>query len=347
MTPTLKDVAELAGVSTSAVSRAFTQGASVSAKTRAKVEEAARTLGYAPSLIARSLATNRTKLIGLVANNFQNPVFLDVFDLYTHVLQARGFRPLLFNLSNVADPSESARLLRQYSVDGVIVATSTLPPAFPITFRDAGLRIVHAFGRASRRPPVHVVGIDNVAAGRLAARTLLGRGYRRLAFLGGPQAATSTQDRAAGFLKQLAESGAVPPRLGYARAYSYDAGRDAVGALLEDKRLEAIFCGDDLIAMGAIDAARAAGRAVPGDIGFLGFNDMAMASWAPYKLTTIRQPVGDIIRRSVELMLELVEGPQTRPSATVFPCTIVERATLRATSSATARDRRQSPARPA
>ncbi len=90
------------------------KGASVSPKTRAKVEDAARTLGYAPSLIARSLATNRTKLIGLVANNFQNPVFLDVFDLYTRALQARGFRPLLVNLSDVVDPSESARLLKQY-----------------------------------------------------------------------------------------------------------------------------------------------------------------------------------------------------------------------------------------
>ena len=204
MTPTLKEVAELAGVSTSAVSRAYTEGASVSAKTRAKVEAAAKALGYAPSMIARSLATSRTKLIGLVANNFQNPVFLDVFDLYTRALQARGFRPLLVNLTDVADPSDSARLLRQYSVDGVIVATSTLPPGFAVAFQDTGLKVVHAFGRAARHPPVPVVGVDNVAAGRLAAKTLLARGYRRLAFLGGPKAATSTQDRAAGFVKELA-----------------------------------------------------------------------------------------------------------------------------------------------
>jgi len=337
MNPTLKDVAELAGVSTSAVSRAFTKGASVSAKTRAKVEEAAQSLGYAPSLIARSLATSRTKLIGLVANNFQNPVFLDVFDLYTRALQARGYRPLLVNLTDITDPSESARLLRQYSVDGVIVATSTLPPAFPITFQDAGLRIVHAFGRASRRPPVHVVGIDNVAAGRLAAKTLLGRGYRRLAFLGGPQAATSTQDRAAGFLKEIAEAGRAAPRLSYARAYSYDAGREAIGVLLDAGKPDAIFCGDDLIGMGAMDGARAAGLRVPEDLGFLGFNDMAMSRWAPYNLTTIRQPIDDIIRRSVDLMLELVEGAQSKPSTTIFPCTVIERATLRPVSTRAAR----------
>lgn len=328
---TLKDVADLAGVSTSAVSRAFTPGASVSPRTRSKVEDAARKLGYAPNLIARSLATRSTKLIGLVANNFRNPVFLDVFDLYTRALQARGYRPLLVNLSDVVDPTESAALLKQYHVDGVIVATSTLPPTFPLTFRDAGLRIVHAFGRPSRRPPVHVVGIDNIAAGRMAAQTLLARGYRKLGFLGGPQAATSTQDRAGGFLKALAEAGAETPQVAYARAYSYDAGREAIGALLHDRELEAIFCGDDLICMGAMDGARAAGLSVPEDIGFLGFNDMAMARWTPYNLTTIRQPIDDIIRRSVELMLELVEGegePQ-RPTAAMLPCAIIERTTLR------------------
>ena len=164
-------------------------------------------------------------------------------------------------------------------------------------------------------PPVPVVGIDNVAAGRLAAKTLLARGYRRLAFLGGPKAATSTQDRAAGFVKELQAAQAEAARLDYAHAYSYDAGREAIGALLEEARLEAIFCGDDLICMGAMDAARAAGRAVPDDLGFLGFNDMAMARWAPYSLTTIRQPINDIIRRSVELMLELVEAPQATPDA--------------------------------
>ena len=264
-----------------------------------------------------------------MANNFQNPVFLDVFDLYTRALQARGYRPLLVNLTDVVDPSELAQLLRQYHVDGVIVATSTLPPSFPVTFREAGLRIVHAFGRAARRPPVHVVGIDNLAAGRLAAQTLLARGYRRLAFLGGPQTATSTQDRAAGFLNEISAAGVVAPRLSYARAYSYDAGREAIGALLDDHEPQVVFCGDDLICMGAMDGARAAGRAVPRDLGFLGFNDMAMARWAPYNLTTIRQPIDDIIRRSVDLMLDLVEGQASRPSATVFPCTITERTTLR------------------
>ncbi|MEM8658412.1 MAG: LacI family DNA-binding transcriptional regulator, partial [Pseudomonadota bacterium] len=125
MASTLKDVAERAGVSRSAVSRTFTEGASVSRKTRDKVLAAAKDLNYSPNFLARGLSTRRTKLIGLVSNNFHNPVFLEVFDLFTRSLQDRGLRPLLVNLSDETDPEHSIQMLRQYSVDGVIVASST------------------------------------------------------------------------------------------------------------------------------------------------------------------------------------------------------------------------------
>ena len=127
MPVTLKEVAERAGVSRSAVSRTFTDGASVSEKMRNKVEKAARELGYSPNALASSLTTGRTKLIGLVSNNFHNPIFLEVFDLFTRGLQDRGLRPLLVNLTEERDPENSVRMLRQYSVDGVVVASSTLP----------------------------------------------------------------------------------------------------------------------------------------------------------------------------------------------------------------------------
>src|SRR6056297_1760560 len=170
---TLKDVAARAGVSRSAVSRTFTAGASVSTKTRRKVEKAAAELGYSPNALASSLTTGRTKLIGLISNNFHNPLFLEVFDLFTRSLQERGLRPLLVNLTDETDPENSLRLLRQYSVDGVIVASSTLPPSFAEAFRNAGVPVVHSFGRYTTSPHVHVVGIDNIACGRMAAGALV------------------------------------------------------------------------------------------------------------------------------------------------------------------------------
>ena len=330
MVVTLKDVAERAGVSRSAVSRSFTEGASVSAKTRAKVEKAANDLGYTPNALASSLTTGRTKLIGLIVNNFHNPLILEVFDLFTRGLQDRGLRPLLVNLSDATDPAASVKMLRQYSVDGVIVASSTLPSSFAESFKNAGLPVVHAFGRYAIAPDVHVVGIDNVACGRMAAEALVQRGYRRLAFLGGPRTATSTQDRVAGFLGALAPYPEIRVSTSYATDYSFDAGRAEMQRLLTETPAEAYFCGDDLLAVGALSAIQEAGLAVPGDIGLIGLNDMEMARWQLIGLTTIHQPVAQIIEAAIDLVVSIIEKPDRPPEVRLFPCRVIERRTLRA-----------------
>ncbi|MCC1492710.1 LacI family DNA-binding transcriptional regulator [Cognatishimia sp. F0-27] len=330
MPVTLKDVAERAGVSRSAVSRTFTVGASVSEKTRAKVEKAAAELGYSPNALASSLTTGRTKLIGLVSNNFHNPLFLEVFDRFTRGLQERGLRPLLVNLSEETDPANSVRMLRQYSVDGVIVASSTLPPSFAQAFRDAGVPVVHSFGRYRSAPQVHVVGIDNIACGRMAAETLVARGYRRVAFLGGPEAATSTQDRALGFFDALGKHRDVTATLSYATAYSFDAGRVEMTKCLISDPAEAYFCGDDVLSIGALSAIREAGLSVPGDIGLIGLNDMEMAAWQLIDLTTIHQPVAEIIEASIDLVIATIEKPSRHPETRLFSCKVIERGTLRA-----------------
>ncbi|WP_343079198.1 LacI family DNA-binding transcriptional regulator [Ostreiculturibacter nitratireducens] len=330
MTVTLKDVAKRAGVSRSAVSRTFTEGASVSEKTRRKVEQAAAELGYSPSVLASSLTTGRTKLIGLVSNNFHNPVFLEVFDRFTKGLQERGLRPLLVNLSDETDPAASVRLLRQYSVDAVIVASSTLPPSFSRAFREARVPVVHSFGRPTGQAEVHVVGIDNVEAGRLAARTLVARGYRRLAFLGGPEAATSTQDRLTGFREELARHPGAAATASFATAYSFEAGRAEMRRLLsEGPPAEAYFCGDDVLSIGALSALRDAGLDVPGDVGLLGLNDMEMAGWEIINLSTIRQPIPEIVAASIELAVAVAETPDGPPEARILTCEVVERGTLR------------------
>ncbi len=328
MAATLKDVAQRAGVSPSAVSRAFTPGASVSDKMRQRVEQAAAELGYSPNFLARSLTTRRTKLIGLVSNNFHNPIFLEVFDLFTRGLQDRGLRPLLVNLSNETDPEHSVRMLRQYSVDGVVVASSTLPSGFALAFSDAEIPVVHSFGRHAPAPKVHVVGIDNVACGRMAARELLARGYRRVGFLGGPEAATSTQDRHQGFMEALAAHPDVAVSVCYADAYSFQAGRSKMQDLLGGPLQEAYFCGDDVLSIGVMSALQEAGLSVPGDVGIIGLNDMEIAGWQNINLTTIHQPIADIINASIDLMVEMLETPGGAPKARLFDCHVVERGTL-------------------
>jgi DNA-binding LacI/PurR family transcriptional regulator len=330
MAATLKDVALRAGVSRSAVSRTFTKGASVSAKTRAKVEAAAEALGYAPNALASSLTTGRTKLIGLIANNFHNPLILEVIDLFTRGLQERGLRPLLVNLTEATDAAATLHLLRQYSVDGVIVASSTLPSSLAESFHTAGLAVVHAFGRAVTGSQVPVAGIDNAACGRIAAEALAARGYRRIGLLGGPRQASSTQDRARGFLEALAGLPSITVAESYADAYSFDAGREAMARLLAGRPMEAYFCGDDLLAIGAMCAIAEAGLGVPRDIGIIGLNDMEMARWPSIGLTTISQPVDLIIKAAIEMIVEAIGSPRKTPDIRIFPCHLVERGTLRA-----------------
>lgn len=329
MPVTIKDVAERAGVSRSAVSRTFTEGASVSMETRGKVEQAALDLGYSPNALASSLTTGRTKMIGLISNNFHNPIFLEVFDLFTRGLQDRGLRPLLVNLTDETDPENSVRMLRQYSVDGVIVASSTLPPSFARAFRDARMPVVHSFGRHASSPNVHVVGIDNVACGRMAVRELIKRGYARIGFLGGPEKATSTQDRLAGFLSEMRKFPDAEASFSFADAYSFEAGRIEMARLLTASPAEAYFGGDDVLSIGAMSAIQAYGLNVPGDIGLIGLNDMAIASWQNIDLTTIHQPIGEIIETSIDLIEAMLDDPEQQPEARLFPCKVVERGTLK------------------
>jgi DNA-binding LacI/PurR family transcriptional regulator len=326
---TAKEVAKLAGVSISAVSRTFTAGASVSSETREKVIAATRSLGYQPNALARSLMTKRTELIALISNNFDNPMFMDVFDLFTRRLQQRGRRPLLANLSGGARADVALEMLLKYSVDGVIVASSTLPPEFTDQCAEAGMPVVRAFGRPAGTTTGNIVGCDNFQGGRVAGEMLRDRGYTNIAFLGGPQAATSTEDRLRGLREGLAVTGLEPCAVVYGHSYCHGAGYALMKELLRNGGIDAVFCGDDVLAMGAIDACREAGARVPQDIGLMGFNDMAMAAWPSYNLTTIHQPVAEIIITAVELLLNIVDHTAEKKAIRLFECHAVERGTLR------------------
>jgi len=326
---TAREVAELAGVSVSAVSRTFTAGASVSPRTREKVLAATQSLGYQPNALARSLMTGRTELIALISNNFDNPLFMEIFDLFTRRLQQRGRRPLLANLSGGARPHLALEMLLKYSVDGVIVASSTLPLRFIEECAEAGMPVVQAFGRPGNSASGNIVGCDNLQGGRLAGDMLRERGYRNIAFLGGPQTATSTEDRLRGLRDSLAIAGLAPCAVVYGHSYCHEAGFTLMKQLLRNGGIDAVFCGDDVLAMGAIDACRDANVDVPRDIGVIGFNNMAMAAWPGYNLTTIHQPVADIIVTAVELLLGIVDQSALSTDARLFDCSAVERGTLK------------------
>lgn len=328
MAVTLRDVARAAGVSASAVSRSYTDGAPVSQATRARVKAAADRLGYLPNRLASSLTTGRTRLVGIVADDFGNPFFLRVFDLFTRGLQDQGFRPLLINLSGPGAAETAVRALREYSVEAAILVSASLPPAFARAFKAAGVPVVHAFARAAVEPEISQTGINDAGAGRLAAKVLFDRGYRKLGFIGGPERAMPTRDRFNGFRNMVLKQGQTLAAA-FAPAFTYDAGRAAMMALLADDPCEAYFCADDVLAVGAIAALRGAGVSVPGDVGVIGMNDMEMAGWSGIDLTTIALPVAQIVEASVELALAQIRDPLHQPEAKTFGCLVIERGTLR------------------
>jgi DNA-binding LacI/PurR family transcriptional regulator len=321
-------VAKLAGVSRSAVSRSFTVGASIAPSTLLRVREAAEHLGYRPNILARSLTTGQTGLVGLVANNFHNPVYLEWFDIFTRLLQARGLRTLLINLTDEVEPLRSLDLLLQYQVDAVVVATSTLPISFASAFADAGLPVVHAFGR-DNDGDFDVVGIDNREAGRIAARRLLACGYQAVGFLGGPENSTSTGDRLAGFMDVVEAFPGVTCQVSFSQAYSFEGGFEAMQALMSGDLAQGYFCGDDVVSIGAMSALRRGGIKVPEAVGIIGFNNVEMAAWDNIRLTTVAQPLKQIVEVTVErLQAQLQSKVPYQPRAELLPCEIIERDTL-------------------
>jgi DNA-binding LacI/PurR family transcriptional regulator len=178
---------------------------------------------------------------------------------------------------------------------------------------------------------VHVVGIDNAEAGRIAARELLARGYTSVAFLGGPESATSTQDRLKGFKGEIDMHPGISFNCSFAAAYSFDAGRAEMLRLSNDATplAQAYFCGDDVLSIGVLSALQSRGLRVPEDVGIIGLNDMAMSRWDNINLTTIHQPIKQIINSSIELMGAMLEEADRYPEARLFSCRVVERGTLR------------------
>lgn len=328
MAATIKDVALHAQVSRSAVSRTFTDGASVSSKMRKKVEKSAELLGYRPNLLARSLTTRRTKLIGLISNNYKNPYFLEIFDLFTRGLQDVGLRPLLVNLTNDEDPKIAAELLLQYSVDGVIFAGSELHAGFSNAIRESEIPVVHSFGHPQGGFEVHTVSVDDKQCGQVAAQTLIERGYKSVGYIGGSSTMMVINDRLEGFKDEIAKHPDIKLNISFAGTHSYIAGRDEMNRLLKTSHAEAYFCSDDVLSIGAISAIEEAGLCVPRDIGIIGMNNMEISGWDNINLTTIHQPTAQIVSSTIELVEAILEDDKRHPETRLFSCKLIDRGTL-------------------
>lgn len=325
------DVARLAGVSQSAVSRTFTPGTSVSPRMAEKVRRAAEELGYRPNAAARTLITGRSRIVGLVVYYLDNQFYPDAVEKLSIALQAEGYHVLLFTASpTLGDVEPVVQRILDYQVDAIVMVSISLGST--LAERCAALNIpVLLFNRDQPGADLFAVTSDNVAGGRLAAQALLAGQPERIAYLAGFEGASTQIDRERGFREVLAEAG----RALHAREvgdFRYDVAREAARHLFARADLpDAVFVADDHMAFAALDVVRhERGLRVPEDVAIIGHDDVPQAAWPSFDLTTVRQPLRRMVTETVDMLLTAMTTPDTLPEKRMLAPVLIRRGSTRA-----------------
>ncbi len=322
------DVARLADVSQSAVSRSFSTDASVSADTRAKVLKAARKLGYRPNVIARAMISGRSRLIAVLVAYLDNQFYPIVIEQLSRALQDRGFHVLLF-MTDTGNQDEVVQQMMGYQVEGIVMASAALSSTLARECAQTGIPVV-LFNRYVPSSPASSVTSDNIEGGRLLAQFLVKGGHKRIAFIAGSEDSSTNRDREAGFYRGLAESGQTV----WARAvgnYSFEGAAAAARQLFADKiKPDAIFVANDHMAFAVMDVLRNELKLrVPQDISVVGYDDVPEAGWGGYNLTTVRQPSALMIDATIKILMEQIQRETVSRRAAVLPAELIIRQSAR------------------
>jgi DNA-binding LacI/PurR family transcriptional regulator len=323
------DVAKLAGVSQSAVSRTYTPGASVAETTRSKVMDAARKLGYRPNAIARTLITRKSRMIAVVASYLDNQFYPVVIEKLSKRLQDDGYHVLLFIAEANQEADELLMQLMQYHVDGIVLLSATLSSGLAKDCAAAGIPVLLFNRIAQVGGTVSSVASDNEAGGRMAARALLAAGHQRIGYIAGLEDSSTNRDREAGFNAELAAQG----QRVFARTvghYSFEgaqtAARQMFGVTDPVQRPSAVFVANDYMAIAVMDVLRGElGLRVPQDVAVIGFDNVTQAAWGGYSLSSIEQDAQAMIEATAQLMLAQINDETIAAQHVNLPVRLVER----------------------
>lgn len=327
---TIRRVAELAGVSTATVSRALSQPEKVTAATREKVMAAVTATGFVPNRQAVDFRRRATGNVVLLVRDISNPFYLEIYRGVEEHAFANGYRVLMGDAGQGSEDQADARIVRYVEMvrnrqaDGLILMTGHVPEAI----------------RTSRLPPMVIslelvegidlptIAIDNRAAARMAVEHLIGLGHRRIVHVTGPLNHVMPAERHAGYREAMQAAGiADDPALTVFADFHYESGQRAVDRLLDDGvRFTALFCSNDEMAVGAINALRRRGLGVPRDVSVVGFDDIVFADASDPPLTTVRQPRREIGRASMAMMIGLLAGRRESSRRMVLPVQLIKRA---------------------
>jgi LacI family transcriptional regulator, galactose operon repressor len=325
--PTSHDVALEAGVSQPTVSRALRGDPRVTEATRTRVLLAAERLGYVTSDRGRSLATRRTSRIGVVVEDLDNPFYLELLDALHERLERSHVRMIVLTPQR-NDPERVERLV-DGSIDGAILTTTHLDSPLPAQLRGRRFPFV-LLNRIVDDEACASCSVDNRQGAVRLTEELLRSGHRAIAAIFGPETTSTGRDRERGIRAVLADA-AVPLPDGRTRRgrYTYESGHHGCTELLAARdRPTAVLCANDVVAIGALNAAHALGLRVPEDVSITGFDDIAMAAWDVFQLTTVSQNLRRMAETAVDLVLALVDDPYADPRRIVLPADLVHRRTL-------------------
>lgn len=318
------DVASVAGVSQSAVSRCFKPSASVSKKMRDKVMRVAKELGYQPNAIARSLITRRSNMVAVIINNSTNLVYPELLVQLSRRFEERKIHVLLFTVETESEAKKTLEHVWQYQVDGVISAANLSSDQVTF-FEERGIPLVF-YNRYFQDTPVSAICCNHEEGERVLVNKLYEAGHRNFGVVSGPSDSVVSHTRTQGALNRLKQLGVKNIHL-IEGDFSYDSGRDAFHhfAETEGRKIEAVICANDVMAIGCMDAARIDyGLKVPEQLSVVGFDGTSPGAWLSYRLTTINQPVEIMVEAVVNMLMERVENPELPPEKRSFSGVFME-----------------------
>lgn len=317
------DVARLAGVSQSAVSRCFKPGSSISGKMRERVMKAAKELEYQPNAIARGLITQRSNLVAVLVSGRLNLYYPEVLFKITEELSAAGLRALLFTVENEDDAEMVIEQAWQFQVDGVISASHMSKDQYQI-LEKRQIPVVF-FNRYFADHPNTVVYCDPAEQVVDLVAQLHALGHRRASIITGPTENMVSRERTKLVQDSFKRSGIEMTALAQGD-FTYESGAACLQGIKSktDSMPSLVICVNDMMAMGCMDEAQSVlGLSVPGDLSIVGFDGIGMGQFASYELTTIRQPIGRMAEAAVKMITERVERPEQSHEKRVFEGSVI------------------------
>lgn len=327
MAATLKDIAKMAGVSESTVSRVLNGIPKASSETRDKILKIAKELNYYPNEIARSLAKQKTQIIGVITTDISNPYFASVAGGIEMIASQLGYNLIIsVTFGKEEEELRYINILKEKKVEGIIFMSGRMPESCEEALLNSGIpTVVVARKVKSSLPSIH---IDNIGESYKAVEYLIKLGHRRIAMISG-----SLNDKESGYHRLLGYKNALDAyeipfeeELVAEGNFKMESGIEAMNTLLQLKRLpSAVFAGSDAMAVGAIKSIKKAGLSIPEDISVIGFDNNIISQACDPELTTIGQPVDDLGKTAMEMLYKIINGQELKKKTIYLPCELVIR----------------------